>query len=249
MFDELFTYRKPITSFTISQKNPLAVTCEKITLTPRVFNTAQLNGATENIVFSDLNEDLIPEELIKSMEFIFKDFFVYMHQTGLYNRQFKLWKTMGSVISASVYCFCKGVIKKTELPVYVIDFFIDPKNPCITLIFDKSKEENEILNFSKFRFWVSESIKGKRGKRLKGIFYLTDKKIGDPFLFRVGSLIDCSDLISKYESLVLNTNDVRLNVILCEKKESSYNFRHIFPEIKHPQKSKLKNTEEVQLYG
>ena len=156
MLDELFTYRKPIASFKISQKNPLTTTCEKITLTPRVFNTAQLKSAIENITFSDLDENLIPEVLIKSTEFVFKDFFAYMHQTGLYNRQSKLWKTMGSVVSASAYSFCRGIVKKTDLSLYTVDFFIDPQNPCITLIFDKSNNPNETINFSRFRFWISK---------------------------------------------------------------------------------------------
>ena len=83
-------------------------------------------------------------------------------------------------------------------------------------------------------------ISGNRKKRLKGIFYLSDKIIGEQFLFRVDSLTDCSDHISRYESLILNTSDVRLNVISCENKDLSYTFKHIFPEIKHPQKVKQK---------
>ena len=129
MFNRFLISKKLLGKFKVKQKNPLALSCEKITLTPRAYSTAQIKSAIENILCVDIEENILPEIVIKAIEYLLKDLFIHMHQTGLYNRQFKLWKSLANIIEISVFKLQKGLLKKNELDAYIIDFFIDPKFP------------------------------------------------------------------------------------------------------------------------
>lgn len=226
MFDQLLISKKLLGKFKIKQKNPLALSCEKVTGTPRIFNTAQIKSAIDNILFVDVEENILPEIAIKSIEYLLKDLFIYMHQTGLYNRQFKLWKSLANIIDISVFKLQKGLFKNAELNAYVIDFFIDPKSPCISAVIDENKDTNE------FKVYLGKVVGNNNFNRLKGIFYFLNRLPDEHFLTKLKFDTNAFNPISKYESILLKTNDVRLNVISYHKDNDKYGFKHIYPELK-----------------
>ena len=226
MFNRFLISKKLLGKFKIKQKNPLALNCKKVTETPRTFNTAQIKSAIENILFVDIEENILPEITIKSIEYLLKDLFIQMHQTGLYNRQFKLWKSLANIIEISVSKLQKGLFKKSELNAYVIDLFIDPRFPCISAIIDENKNTN------KFKIYLDKVISCSNLNRLKGIFYFVNYMPDEDFISKLKFHTNAFDPISKYESLLLKTNDVRLNVISYEKETEKYVFKYIYPELK-----------------
>ena len=228
MFDNLLISKKEVTKFKVSLKNPLGLTCEKITQTPRVFTTVQVKGAIENIVFVDIEQLDIPELCVKAIEYLLKDFFLYMHQTGLYNRQFKLWRTLGNIRQVSIFKPEKGFFRKRELSCYVIDLFIDEKTPCAKAIIQE--DTNEIS--SDFKTYLSWILSSSNLNRLKGVVYFINYKPKIEFLQKVVLVTDDLDPISKYESIITDTKDVRLNVISYEKEALRYDFKHIYPNLK-----------------
>ena len=226
MFDRFLITKKLLGKFKVKQKNQLALNCEKITGTPRAYSTAQIKGAIENILFVDIEENILPEIAIKSIEWLFKDLFIQMHQTGLYNRQFKLWKSLANIIDISVFKLQKGLLKKNELNAYVIDFFIDPEFPCTSAIIDENKNPVE------FKVYLDKIISNSNLNRLKGIFYFLNFMPDEHFITRLKLDTNSLDPISKYESILLKTNDVRLNVISYKKYDDKYVFEHIYPELR-----------------
>ena len=226
MFNRFLISKKLLGKFKVKQKNPLALSCEKITLTPRAYSTAQIKSAIENILFVDIEENILPEIVIKAIEYLLKDLFIHMHQTGLYNRQFKLWKSLANIIEISVFKLQKGLLKKNELNAYIIDFFIDPKFPCISVIMDENKSTDE------FKVYLERVIVDSNLNRLKGIFYFSSFIPDERFIAKLKFDTNAFDPISKYESILLKTNDVRLNVISCHKENERYIFKHIYPELK-----------------
>ncbi len=236
MFDRFLISKKLLGKFKLQQKNPLAVSCKKITETPRAYSTAQIKSAIENILFVDIEENILPEIAIQSIEYLLRDLFIQMHQTGLYNRQFKLWKSLANIIEISVFKLQKGLFKKGELNGYVIDFFIDPKFPCISAIIDENKTTDE------FKVYLDKVILGSNLNRLKGIFYFLNCMPDEHFISKLKFSTNSLDPISKYESVLLQTNDVRLNVISYHKDNEKYVFKHIYPELRL-----FKNEESMKL--
>ncbi len=226
MLNTLFILKKPLGKLTVKQKNPLALNCKKITETPRTFSTSQITNATENILLVDVEENILPEGIISSIEYLLRDLFIQMHQTGLYNRQFRLWKSMASITEISVFKLQKGFFKKKELNAYLVNLYIDPKSQCISVIIDKNKDINE------FKAYIDKVIKSSNLNRLKGIFYFTNSTPDEHFINRMKLLTNVTDQISKYESIIQNTNDVRLNIVSYQKDNEIFHFKHIYPELK-----------------
>ena len=226
MLDQFLISKKEIGKFKLTLKNSLGLSCEKVTQLPRVFNTLQIKNAIENISFIDIEEKIVPEILTKVMEFILKDFFLYMHQTGLYNRQFKLWATLANITQLSIFSLQKGIFKKNDLNTYMIDFFIDPKIPCIKAIIN----ENEKTDYSDFKMYLSKALTDNITNRLKGIFYFLKPELNDDFIKNLTLLTNGLDPILKYESIINNTKDTSLNLINYKYKK--YVFEPIYPQLK-----------------
>ncbi len=226
MLETVFISKKLLGKFSVSQKNPLALSCEKITQIPRSYSTTQIKSATENILLTNIEENILPEIVTKSIEYLLKDLFIQMHQTGLYNRQFKLWKSLAKINSISVFRLQRGLFKKCDLNTCIVDFFIDPKHPCISVIIDENK------NTSEFMLCLKKVIRTSNLNRLKGVFYFVHCIPDETFITRLKFDTNAFDPISKYESILLKTNDVRLNVIGYKEEGNKYNFKYVYPEVK-----------------
>lgn len=246
MLDKFSLTKKDIGKYKISPKNPLSLTCEKVTQTPRVFNTSQIKSAIENISFINIEENIIPKNLTKIIEYILKDFFLYMHQTGLYNRQFKFWKTLGSITQCKISKLQKGFFKKKDLNIQIIEFYIDPKVPCIkSLIIERNNNEQNFgfkNTYREFKYYLSKTLADTNINRLKGIICFLNYNPDETFISKLNLITNAVDPISKYESVLLDLKDVRLNVITCREENEQTNFYHVFPELKS-----LKNNKELRL--
>ena len=226
MFDRFLISKKLLGKLNVKQKNPLALNCEKVIQTPRVFSTSQIKSAVENILLVDLGENILPETVMPSIEYLLKDLFIYMHQSGLYNRQFKLWKSLAGVIEILVSKLQKGIFKKKELTTCLVDFFIDPQAPCISAIIDENKNTDGLQSY------LNAVISRSNLNRLKGIFYFSNLQLDNYITAKIQSLTNSDDQISKYESILLKTRDVRLNIINYHKEGENYTFKHVYPELK-----------------
>lgn len=230
MLNELLIPKKEIGKIKVSLKIPISLSCEKITQTPRTFKTSQIKEAIENIKLDGIEEEgRFPNIVTKSIEFILKDFFLYMHQTGLYNRQFKLWKTFANITQISVYKVQQGIFGKKDTNIYIIDFSIDPKFTSIRVIINNDDKSSHSFNtLKKYLNWSLITSLGK----LKGILYFTKSEPGEIFLSKLQDLTKTSDPISKYESVILNSGNIRLNVLSFDDKNDTYIFDHLYPDLK-----------------
>src|SRR3989338_2313426 len=228
MFYKILIRKKEIAKFKLSLKNPFILTCEKITQTPRTFNTKQIQSAIENIQITQTDGDNTLELIPQVISYFLKEFFLYLHQTGLYNRQLKSWETMANLTQASVSRLQEGFFKKKDLNAYVIDFFIDPKAPCLSVIIDENKE----CDFQSFRTLLFKVISVKNKKILKGIYYFISSKLKEDFKAQLQVLTNGFDSITKYESILPVDKNIRLNVLTYMEENEKYNFGHCYPEIR-----------------
>ena len=241
MFDDFLISREEINKIKISQKKPFGLTTEKITHSPRSFNTNQIKEGIENLIFTEEKEGLTQNLLFRTIKYILRDFFLYMHQSGLYNRQLVLWKTLGNITQCNIYRLQKGLVKKMPLGIFVIDFFIDPKAPCISAVLITSIDQNTKEGcFKSLKYNLSKIISTRNIKRLKGIFYFLDTKPDSFFINNLDILTDAFDPIAKYESLLNWTKDVRLNVITFNEINEDCKFEHIYPQIQADREMLLK---------
>lgn len=227
MLDQLLIKKSELCKLKISLKNPFGITPEQITQTPRSFNTKQIQTAVENVSLDDIQEIPLDEIPLKSTEYLLKDFFLYMHQTGLYNRQFNLWRSLGNIKQLAVCKLQKGWFKKKELPIYLIDFFIDLKRACIKVLV----HDEDNIDYDKFKIFLKLLLSQGNKKRLKGIFYFL-KRADNDFLTKLTFLTRAFDSISKYESHIKGTRDVRLNVLTFERQLNTLFIKHVYPELK-----------------
>ena len=227
MFDKTFTCKKEIGKFKVTLKNSLNLSSEKVTQNPRSFNTKQIQTAIENTQLIDIEEKILPELLYKSAEYILKDFFLYLHQTGLYNRQLKFWESLANITQISFCKLEKGLLKKSDLNAHIIYFYIDPQAPCSCAIID----ERSNINYQDFKALLTKADSDIFQKKLKGILYFLKNDPDDDFISKLKVITNGSDPISKYESR-LNNKITRLNLITYKKDDELYTFQHIFPELK-----------------
>lgn len=234
MFDKFLISKNELSKFKITQKNPFDMTCEKVTQTPRIFNTTQIKAAIENVLITKSDEVTTPELTLKITEYILKDLFLSMHQSGLYNRQLKLWEIIGNVKQGSIFKLNKGLIKKKELDIYIIDFFIDPQSPCFSVVFNNDTEVNNNTSslLKNLNTYILRTLMGTKADRFKGIFYLLNTMPEKGFHIGLDQMTNAFDPISRYESRITFTKDVRLNVITSKKENNGYTFEHIYPEVK-----------------
>ncbi len=227
MFDTVFTFKKEIGKFKVSLKNSLGLTAEKVTQNPRTFNTKQIQTATDNIQLIDIEEKILPDLLQKTSEFILKDFFLFMHQTGLYNRQLKFWHSLANITQVTFFKLEKGLFKRSDLNASFIYFYIDPQFPSSCAIVDNRHD----VTFEDLKSLVFKASSGILPGKLKGILYFLQTEPDESFINKLKLITDGFDPISKYESRFNNRN-TRLNLILWKKDNDFFTFTHIYPELK-----------------
>lgn len=234
MLNKFYISKREINKVKVSIKNPFELTCERITKTPRAFNPGQIKGATENISFACIEETVVPKLTLRAVEYTLKDLFLYMHQTGLYNRQLSLWKAMGSITQCSIFMMQKGLFKKEDLGPYIIDFFIDPKIPSFNAIVYENINNNKSIEeqYLNFKTCLLQTISKTNISKAKGIFYFFNAPMHENFTKKLGSMIDISNPLSKYEAIITGTKDARLNVVNFKKETKDYIFQHIYPELR-----------------
>lgn len=237
MLEKFFIYKKEFGKYKIKPSKPFELTPEKIAQNPRSFNTSEIKIATENLQIVEQDECL-SEKLIKLSKYIFNGFFFQMHQSGLYNRQLKLWKNIGNINQVVFYKIEKGIIKKKETNIFFVDFLTSSKSIVMRAIIP----ENNITDFKEFKTYLLASLSNSGD--IKGIFHFTNKELSNDFQGALDQVVDTSDQISKYESKLIGTNEIRLNIIKYKNDGNDYSFEHIYPKIesKRPQNKNLKET-------
>lgn len=241
MFEHFLISKNKVASFKVGLKNPFGISPEKITQSPRSFNTLQIKEAIDNVCFSVDEDKKVPGFLLRAAEYILKDLFLYMHQTGLYNRQLKLWKVLGSISGCTLYSLSKGLIRKKELGIHTIYFFINPKSPCCLAIVHDCRQDsyNSLTLFNEFKAHTLRTTSQVLANKLKGIFYFLNQKPEEEFLEKVKGIIKGTDTLSRYESILSWSKDTRLNLITFSAYDNSYNFELISPLVKQKVKNEV----------
>lgn len=231
MLRTLLFKKSEIGNLQVNSLKPFELTPEKITQTPRSFNTEQIKIALENLSFkTNSGIETLPDYFKEIPNYLLKNFFLKMHQTGLYNRQINLWKTLGTISEASFYRLNKRFLKKDEDSINLIDFSTSSKKTCICALI----LQNKSIDYKFLKFQISIVCELFRKRNLKGIFFLLENLKKHDALKNFELLTNLDDQISKYESVIKGTKDIRMNVINIKQDGNNYTFEHIYPQIKQP---------------
>ncbi|MBI1857783.1 MAG: hypothetical protein HYR97_01500 [Candidatus Melainabacteria bacterium] len=226
MLEELFYRKNQKGNIKIDVIKPFDLTTEQITQTPRSFNASQIKAALENTRSThSLDDDNLPKVLLEASDFLLKSFFLRFHQIGLYNRQLAFWKTLGTIHEINISNIEKGLFTKRSTDIWLLDLLTSSREGCITAVLFESTK----IDIKSLRLMIEALIKLNKNVKLKGIIYILNnsKSFEDNF----DDLIDTSDTVSKYESVIKKTKDIRFNAISMMKNNGAFSFEHIYPVV------------------
>jgi hypothetical protein len=102
---------------------------------PRQVFPADLCQAVSNLNF--LADESCPALALSFVKYIYQEYFPLCHQTGLYNRQQRVFESLARVIKVEVRKTTRGFLKKEELPCLELYFLGSRNEPYLgALIFE-----------------------------------------------------------------------------------------------------------------
>lgn len=228
------------TTFKISAINPELFSLGKVAMSPRSLSPLDLASASKNVSveFSSLNP---PQEVDAFLKYLFLDFFVNSHSTGLYNRQFELWESIAKVSTGSFETVMSGwIFSKKETPLVEISFQDTAGRPIIIAwLLREYVEEDQLKELNVyFNNFVKKINKIRLSENnLKGTFFGLPRNVDESFLERFKKLVNASDPVAKYESRLPEPASVPLNLVgfeSLEPKEQSSDNEEETPWILQP---------------
>ncbi len=205
-------------------------TLGQIVARPRLVSPQDIDEAVFNTEFEFIDCDNVIENFIK---WIMIDFFKLAHQTGLYNRQLELWKSISHIKSGELKQLSQGFFKKSYLPFYDI-FLNDSNNNCL-ILFTYIAQFNPLdFNNNIYKQIVSsflnrvQHIKDKNNS-LKGCFCLFPNDIDNLLTDIFINIIKKNDPLLDYEARLPQPIDVPLNIVSFLNETNSYKL--IYPEL------------------
>ena len=208
--------------------NPQDISLKDIADYPRKVSTQDIRNAIKNIKI----DSQIPE-FESIINYICTDFFLYCHQSGLYNRQLKLWKSISLLNSAYQRQLSLGIFTKKPLPIYDLLLkdlngksllFINQISTDALPMIDTPKGANQLF----FNFINRlEKICAQHNTICGGFFMIPASSISY-FENIFNKFFEISNPISIYESLLPEPLNIPLNVVSIK----SYNeFELLIPKI------------------
>jgi hypothetical protein len=186
---------------------------------PRSWSPDELKDACNNLSFeSDKN---IGEFENLTIQYIIRNFFFIMHQTGLYNPQKKLWTQLAQTKKITIRPY-KKIPRKERENTKINDIIFEDNNKkfiLVRLVYPGSQ-----LNFAGFRPLIS-SI----SSRCVGIFYITDQSPDSKNLKLIQDRTNSSDFFDKYRSPI--TPGCSFNLVKYQVETGKLIYRLVHPNL------------------
>jgi hypothetical protein len=197
-----------------------------VTANPRNATAADIQAGLDNLVFEtpEGTSDLV----MAVVQYLFQDYFVFAHQTGLYNRQIRLWETFSRINAIQVRQVEKGFFSRTPIPVYELVMKTGQgQTPVCVLVIDKDvihceafkrhgggaagKIYGELLEDFLLKVMKIQARQGANG--VKGVFVVTPEPLEGALLNYIEKKTGGTDAVSKVESIMPAPVSAHINLL------------------------------------
>ncbi|MDQ5938118.1 MAG: hypothetical protein QG574_5481 [Cyanobacteriota bacterium erpe_2018_sw_21hr_WHONDRS-SW48-000092_B_bin.40] len=204
-----------VNSFSVIVKNaePEAFNLGSVTQAPRSAAARDLEAACENLVFEP-SDNKIPDLVLAAIKFVMTGYFSDAHQSGLYNRQLRLWETISKIAVVEVQPVTKGFFQKVTLPVYELVFkTVTGKVPIVALVIEPSATASHLELLKDFLAKVAK-IQAQSGNQVKGAFVVCDSPFPPAILSFVEKAIGAEDPVARFDSILPPPYQVHINLVV-----------------------------------
>jgi hypothetical protein len=197
-----------------------------VTNNPRAASAADIKAGLDNLVVEP--SEGTNELVIAVVQYLFQDYFLYAHQSGLYNRQIRLWEMFSRISAVEVRQLERGFFTRTTLPVYEMVMKTGlGQSPICALVIDQS-----ITDFEPYKSHKSASagkiylellkdfllkvmkIQARLGANgVKGIFVVTPEPLEAELLAFIEKATGATDPVSKVESIMPAPVSAHINLL------------------------------------
>lgn len=186
---------------------------------PRALSPDELKEACNNIRFE--SDQVLGSVLELSMNFLIKNFFYSMHQTGLYNPQKKLWSLLAQTKKIKIKKYNK-IPKKDREHTQVFDAILEDS-------FNKFAIARIVMPGSQMELAGFNDLITKQNSKCMGVFYITDQTYPEKILEKVREKTNSQDFYDKYRSPI--NEHASLNLFQYSGDESKLTFKLIHPDL------------------
>ena len=235
--------KENIIRFKISVTNPELYNLRQAALNPRSLSPLDLTSATQNVTIEFEDPDLVSPESLSFVNFLFLDFFVSAHRSGLYNRQSNLWE--------AITCICKGEIEplkkgwffsSTICPVDEITFFdLNDKPLVLARLIRELPEQDSLKEINGYLNSLVNKVNKTRINHdyLQGVFLGAPGPVPEEFIETVKKLVGANDPVALYDSKLPQPAGIPLNVLEIDSGTDEIAIKLIHPQLRKI--SKLNN--------
>lgn len=208
--------------FEISTANPELFSIHQVVHSPRSLSPHDLVNASRNVKvdFPEGGCSSLSKSFIK---FLFEDFFVSAHSSGLYNRQGDLWQSIGRIASGTVEKLTSGwFFQKRSHPCDLITFEDSQGRALIFALLVKELESDDSSSeLSTYLTLILKRINKLKLREnvLSGSFIICQEPFESSLKERVEKLVGASDPILKYESRLPEPALIPMNLV-------EFSYRH-----------------------
>lgn len=229
-------------SVIVKNAEPEAFNLGTVTQAPRVAGAHDLAAACDNLIFEP-SDNKIPDLVLAAIKFIITGYFTDAHQSGLYNRQMRLWENISKVVLVEVQQVTKGFFQKTTLPVYELLFkTVGGKVPIVALVVEPAYGSNH-LDLLKDLLAKVAKMQAQSGNQLTGVFVVCDSPFPPAILTYVEKITGAEDPVAKFDSILPPPYQTHINLVVNlhgnsqahENQESSSGLVTGRMQLLHPQ--------------
>ena len=196
-----------------------------VTANPRSASAVDIKAALDNLVIE--SPEGTNDVVLAVIEYLFYDFFPYAHQSGLYNRQIRLWEMFSRISTVEIKQFATGIFTHTPLPVYHLLMKTNlGQSPVCALVIGP-----ETASFERYKNWVATpgkiyldllhefltnvtKVQARQGVNgIKGIFVVTPEPLEPALLSHIEKETRANDPVSKVESILPAPYSAHINLL------------------------------------
>src|SRR5207244_2883595 len=142
---------------------------------------------------------------------VFNELFVFLHRTGLYNRQKNMWESIARILGVNVYQSRRGLFRKQPLPMYDLHFLDYRQRPLIAAHLIKSDDQMTDKEISSHL----NSFLGRAARwgGLTGLLFCAPSPIPSTVSEKVSKITNGDDPVARYESVLPAPLAVPLDIL------------------------------------
>jgi hypothetical protein len=183
-----------------------------IVKSPRIFRPQDLLNACRNLQFETSSDT--PPTLLALTQFVAIDFFKLAHNTGLYNRQIKLWEGLARIAGIEIYQARKGFFSPVKMPEF--DFVLsDNKKRPVALAHHVLPSDSSTA-FDYLKSCRDFLKRASLYQAICGVFLCYPRPFPEKVLDYIRKEANASDNIARFES-ILPALGVPVNLLEIEE--------------------------------